>query len=133
METTIRMSNLLINPRRSAMCRFREINANLRHTKEERHLSTQTRKQSTFQNTCVRDEKWTHELLVVARIDSWNVRVSENASFDLGGYREFFNSECFLCCRRPFVTTAPQSQSRPEWRFSAGGRRDDNYNIIRSC
>jgi len=104
-ETTISISNLLINPRRSAMCRFREINANLRHTKEDRHLSTQTRKQS-FQNACVIDEKWTHELLVVARIDSWNVRVSENASFDLGGYREFFNSEFFLCSRRPFVTTA---------------------------
>jgi len=131
-ETTIRMSNLLINPRRSAMCRFREINVNLRHTKEERHLSTQTRKQS-FQNACVRDEKWTHELLVVARIDSWNVRVSENASFDLGGYREFFNSECFLCCRRPFVTTAQSrlgSSARPSGDFR---RRDDNYNIIRSC
>ena len=105
MVTTHRIYNSLINPRGSVPCRFCEINANLRHTKIERHLWTQTRKQS-FQNAYVTDEKRTHELLVVARLDCWNVRVSENASFDLGGYREFFNSEFFLCSRRPFVTTA---------------------------
>ena len=131
METTIRISNVLINPRRSAMCRFCEINANLRHTKEERHLSTQTRKQSV-QNACVRDEKWTQELLVVARLDSWNVRVSENASFDLGGYRGFFYSEFFVCCRRPFVTTSQSrfgKSAKPSVDFR---RRDNNCGIVRS-
>jgi len=65
--------NLLMNPRRSVRGRICEINANVRHMREERLLSTQTRKQS-FRNACVIDEKWTHELLVVACLGSWNVR-----------------------------------------------------------